>query len=237
MKLETGGLERGYLLVRPRSREGHKPVVLVFHGDGWDARRFHEAWTFENVTGGDAVLAYPDGVRHTWDLETTRDNREVLFVEAILRDIEQRGAPIDRDKIFATGYSSGGFMVNVLACHRPNLLRAIASNAGGAPYNQLETWPNGFPKCPNQAKTATLALHGERDGSVTLDSGRFSAEYWAYVNGCKADEMEPTGYPECRAYRGCAEGKPVAFCSIGPLGHWLWEEAATATWTFFQRVR
>ena len=49
------------------------------------------------------------------------------------------------------------------------------------------------------------------------------------------EEMEATGYPECRAYRGCPLGKAVAFCSIPTLGHWVWDDAATAAWTFFER--
>lgn len=237
------GVERQYLLVAPKVVDHAKsyPLILVFHGDGWNAARFHDAWPLERVTGGDAVLAYADGIEglsgNAWDLETTKDNREVLFSEAMIKAIEERntGAKIDHQKLFATGYSSGGFMVNVLACHRPGLLRAIASNAGGAPYNQLERHPNGFPRCPNQQPTPILAMHGEGDHSVTLDSGRFSAEYWAYVNGCSATEMETTGYPECRAYRSCSSNKQAVFCSIGPLGHWIWDEAPSATWTFFQR--
>ena len=80
-----------------------------------------------------------------------------------------------------------------------------------------------------------LALHGERDFAVTIDSGRFSAAYWAYVNGCKVDEMEPTGYAECRAYRGCPAGKGVGFCTISDLGHWVWDRSAEASWSFFQK--
>jgi poly(3-hydroxybutyrate) depolymerase len=124
--------------------------------------------------------------------------------------------------------------VNVLACHRPGFLRAIASNAGGAPYNQLETWPNGFPKCPGQTPTPILAMHGESDHTVTLDSGRYSAEYWAYVNGCSDTEMETTAYPECNAYRNCSSKKQAVFCKIGPLDHWIWGQAQVVTWTFFQ---
>ncbi len=234
--VETGGRKRAYVLVEPTSPEPGRlyPVILVFHGDGGDAAGLHEAWPIERATGKEAILAYLDGIHRTWDLETTKDNREVAFAEAVLADIE-RGHAVDRSHLFATGYSSGGFLANVLACHRPKLLRAIASNAGGAPYNQDERWLNGYPKCPGQQPVAMLALHGELDFSVTHDSGRFSAEYWAYVNGCKTDEMETSGYPECRMYRGCPAGKAVGFCSIPSLRHWVWDQASEATWTFFKR--
>lgn len=234
--IRTLGRQRSYALVEPAIVEPERryPLILVFHGDGGDAMGFHDAWPFERVTGKNAFLAYPEGIGRTWDLETTKNNQDEQFAVTLVDEIASRH-PIDRERVFATGYSSGGFMANVLACHRPGLLRAIASNAGGAPYNQLERWDNGYPKCPGQKAVAMLALHGERDSGVTLDSGRFSAEYWGYVNGCKTDEMETTGYSECRLYRGCPASKAVGFCSIPTLGHWVWEEAAQASWTFFER--
>jgi polyhydroxybutyrate depolymerase len=234
--LDVAGRKRTYLLVEPASLEPGKPYPLVFvlHGDGGDAAGFHRAWPFERATGNDAILAYLDGWLARWDLETTVNNPDVDFVEAVATDVAKI-RPVDRSRIFATGYSSGGFLANVVACQRPGLLRAIASNAGGAPYNQREHWPNGAPKCPGERPTATLALHGARDFTVTLDSGRYTAEYWAYVNGCSETEMETTGYPECQLYRGCPRGNAVGFCVVDTLGHWVWDEAANASWTFFQR--
>jgi polyhydroxybutyrate depolymerase len=234
--IDVASRKRSYLLVEPAEIESGRryPLVLVFHGDGGDAAGFHSAWPFERASGDGALLAYLDGIHATWDLETTKENREVAFVDAVVGEIARSHA-VDRTRLFATGYSSGGFLANVLACHRPGMFRAIASNAGGAPYNQLEKWPNGYPRCPGQKPVAMLALHGERDFGVTLDSGRFSAEYWAYVNGCKTEEMETTGYAECRVYRGCPSEQAVGFCSIPPLGHWVWDRAAEASWTFFQR--
>src|SRR5690606_14043271 len=111
------------------------------------------------------------------------------FAETVVKALAAE-LPLDETRIFATGYSSGGFLANLIACQRSGLLRAIASNAGGAPYNQAEAWPNGYPRCPGQAPVAAMALHGRLDFGVTIDSGRFSAEYWAYVNGCDEGRME-----------------------------------------------
>jgi polyhydroxybutyrate depolymerase len=234
--VDVAGRKRTYLLVEPAPLEPSRqyPLVFVLHGDGGDAAGFHRAWPFERATGSEAILVYLDGLLARWDLETTVDNPDVACVEAVVADVAKI-RPLDRSRIYATGYSSGGFLANVVACQKPGLLRAIASNAGGAPYNQREQWPNGAPKCPGQQPTATLALHGARDFTVTLDSGRYTAEYWAYVNGCRETEMETTGYAECQLYRGCPSGKAVGFCVVDTLGHWVWDEAANASWTFFQR--
>jgi polyhydroxybutyrate depolymerase len=233
--LEVGGRTRSYLLVAPAALEPARryPLVLVFHGDGGSAASFHQGFPFERASGDAAFLAYPDGDRATWDLES-RPNPDVLFAETLIRVLATE-LPIDAERVFATGYSSGGFLANVIACQKSGLLRAIASNAGGAPYKQATKWPNGYPRCPGQEPIAAMALHGRRDFGVTIDSGRFSAEYWAYVNGCAVEAMETTGYPECRAYRGCPAGKAVVFCDVPELGHWVWDRAAEASWTFFLR--
>lgn len=232
-RLRVGALDRGYLLLRPLEPRAEKlPLVLVLHGDGGSAESYHRGLAFERGSGESAVLAYPDGVGSTWDLETTTDNRDVAFLEALVEHLVAE-AGVDRARVYATGYSSGGFMANVLACQRPGLLRAISSSAGGAPYGQKEKWPNGYPKCPGQQPIALLALHGSMDLGVTPDSGRFSAEYWAYVNGCDTGEMETTRYEECTAFRGCPKGRAVAYCEVPGLGHWVWDRSPEITWAFF----
>lgn len=230
--IEVGGGDRRYLLIEPPGATGKRALVLVFHGDGGTASGFHDGFPFEKASGRDAYVVYPEGAGATWDLETKAGNRDLEFVDALVERLAST-FPIDRTRVFAAGYSSGGFFANVLACRRPRLLRAISSSAGGAPYKQAEQWPNGFPKCPNQEPVAAIALHGTSDQAVTLDSGRFTGEYWANVNRCKAGEQETTGYPECRLYRACPTSKHVAFCKVDGLGHWVWDHAAEATWTFF----
>jgi polyhydroxybutyrate depolymerase len=228
---------RRVVLVSPASikPDEKKPLVVVFHGDGGDAEEMHHDWPWEKVLGDVAYFAYADA-RHpaSWDLETPRDNKDVAYVASLVDTLASQN-PIDRTRVFMSGYSNGGFFANVMACQRSDLVRAIASNAGGAPYNQAEKWPNGFPKCPGEKPVAAMALHGRRDFGVTLDSGRFSAEYWASVNGCDMTQMETTGYVECRAYRGCPAGKNVVWCEVPDLGHWVWDRAVETSWTFFER--
>jgi polyhydroxybutyrate depolymerase len=230
--------ERPYVLLVP-AREpapGVKlPLVFVLHGDGGTAASFHAGYPFELATGDAAIVVYPNGIRATWDLDTQEGNHDVAYLEAIAQDVA-KSHPVDTTRVFGTGYSSGGFFVNLMACERPGFFRAIASNAGGAPYGRAESFPNGFPKCKDQKPIPMMALHGTQDFGVTLDSGAFSAQYWAYVNGCDTGALETTAYGECHAYRKCPKDKPVVFCKVEGLGHWVWDRAAEATWTFFERT-
>lgn len=236
--LEVNTRPRRYLLVVPVAAASEPlPLVLVLHGDGGDGDSFHKALPFEKASGNGAILAYPDGIDSAWDLDDAPpQNRDLAFLERIIDDVNQVHR-IDRAQVYAFGYSSGGFLANFFACYRPSLVRGVSSSAGGAPYGLAERWPNRFPKCPNQAPVASIQLHGDDDHGVTLDSGRFAAQYWAYVNGCDESAMETTGYGECATYTHCKPEKAVAFCHVPGLGHWVWEKAAEASWTFFATQR
>lgn len=231
-KVKAADRTRNVLVVAPKKLAPSPWLILVLHGDGGSAISFHGAYSFERASGAQAVLAYPDG---GWDLETLDDNPDETYLAGIIETLT-REFSIDPAHVFATGYSSGGFFINVFACHRPGVLRAIASSAAGAPYNQKQKWPNGFAGCPGQKPTPMMALHGTDDIGVSLESGRFSAHYWAYVNGCDLVKQETTAYPECVSYAGCPAKSPVAYCEIPGLGHWVWKESAEASFAFFSRV-
>ncbi|MBX3233968.1 MAG: hypothetical protein KIT84_34340 [Labilithrix sp.] len=235
--IQVADKTRQYLLVAPPAPapDARLPLILVYHGDGGSMTSLHRDWKWETATGNDAFIAYPDGINAGWDLETKKGNRDAAFTLALVDELTKT-LPIDKARVFGAGYSSGGFFVNVFACQHAGVFRGISSSAGGAPYNQEEKWPNGAPKCPGQQPTAIIALHGDRDFSVGLDSGRYSAEYWAHVNGCNETEVETTGYAECTAYKSCKAGAPVAWCPIHNLTHWVWDEAAAASWSFFRRL-
>ncbi len=231
-KVMVGGRSRDVFVIVPKTIDPSPWLILVLHGDGGSAVSFHGAYAYERASGAHAVLAYPDG---GWDLETLDGNEDEAYLQGII-DTLTRENKIDRSHVFATGYSSGGFFINVFACHRPGVLRAIASSAAGAPYKQKETWPNGYAGCPGQKPVPMMALHGTKDFGVSVESGRFSAQYWAYVNGCDLITQETTAYPECVTYAGCPKKSPVAYCEIPELGHWVWSESAEASFAFFGAI-
>jgi polyhydroxybutyrate depolymerase len=233
--LNIDGTNRSYVILLPDPMPPKPALVLVFHGDGGDGAGMHQGWPWENATHGDAILVYPDGLGATWTLGGDEPNRDLVFIDRLVAGLFLR-FPLDRSRIYAAGYSSGGFFANVLACRRPGLLRAISSSAGGAPYSQASKYPNGYPKCAGETPVAAIALHGTQDFGVTIDSGEFTAMYWAYVDGCDMGEQETTGYAECHAYRQCPKGQGAVFCAVPGLGHWVWDRSAEVSWTFFQKL-
>jgi polyhydroxybutyrate depolymerase len=232
--LSVAGRARSFLVLIPKARKAGLSLVFSLHGDGGDGVSYHQHAPFEPATNGEAVVVYPTGVGTTWDIDESMGTHDFEFIAAIAEQLT-REFDIDRKRIFGSGYSRGAYLLNFMACERPGLFRALASNAGSAPYQRAESYPNGYTKCPAQKPIPFLALHGTADYSVTLQSGRFSADYWAYVNGCNVQEWESTILPECRAFVGCPKGLEVAYCEVPGLGHWVWEDHARVSWAFFKK--
>jgi polyhydroxybutyrate depolymerase len=196
------------------------------------------AMPLDAVSGPSAYVAYPSGEAYKWDIYTpTAQNTDMQFLQAIVDSLVGKGG-VDPARVFATGFSSGAFMVNQMACRQPGLFRAIASQSGGSPDEPQDPtathWPNGYTRCVNQtlgAGPATLVVHGTSDPTVSYESGAFTADYWAYVDGCGTSQSPDR--PDCQSFDGCPKGKPVVFCSIPDLGHQVWADAPTTVWSFF----
>jgi len=214
------------------------PVVMVFHGDGGAQDNMYAYVRYQTASKDEAILVYPSGENQTWDLYTpSASNKDIAFLEALLPDLASRYS-IDTARVFGFGYSNGAYFVNQVACRRSSYFLGIASNAGGAPYEPSDAnrkWPNGYQQCPGQTAVAFIGFHGLDDGVVGYGGGEFSAQYWAYVNGCGGTREATTPAP-CEAHPSCASGKPVTWCPVPAIGHAVWADAIKTSWDFFKAL-
>jgi polyhydroxybutyrate depolymerase len=237
--LDVAGVSRSFVLAVPLSHTPSKtyPLALVLHGDGGDGPSMRAATRMDDVTGEAAIVAYPTGTQNGWRLyQPPADNPDLAFLTALVGSLRDR-FNVDPSRVFATGFSSGGFMANQIACRQPTLFRAIASHGGGAPDEPQDPsaswWPNGFVQCAGQSSgVAALVVHGADDGVVVYASGEHTARYWAYVNGCETTKTPAVPAP-CVRHTGCPGDRPVVFCGIPGLGHSLWSAAMKTSWDFF----
>jgi polyhydroxybutyrate depolymerase len=221
----AGGEECGYLVDAPASAPGDpRPLVLVFHGFGSDAGamraglRLHEHGDLDR-----AVVVYPEGhegVRllgttgRGWDL-TPSEDRDGPFVAALLDRLEAERC-VDRRRVYATGFSNGGFFANLLACRLARRL-AAAAPVGGA---------DALDGCTPARPVPILLLHGRADDVVPPASARRAREWWAARNGCGA----PTRSGDCTRHAGC--DADVVHCE-GPQAHTWPRDGIAAVWRFF----
>jgi polyhydroxybutyrate depolymerase len=224
--ITVAGTERTYRLATPAGDPRKvRALVLVFHGSGGsgDGIRGYLGRPMETSAADEAVFAYPDGLSDGgatgWP---DTGGRDVAFVDALLARLAGQLC-YDRARVFATGFSYGGYMSNTLGCARAGVVRAIAPLSGGGPWQAC----NGQP-------VAAWIAHGTSDPTVALGQGQGSRDQWLGVNGC-ASSAHATSPSPCVAYDGCGEN-PVVWCAF-PGGHTVESWEPPAVWSFFAGLR
>ncbi len=241
------GATRTYVLSVPASAslDAALPVVFAFHGDGGTGAGIRSSLGLEAPAAGGAIFVYPDGVQRAdgwWDLEgLPAANDDIALFDALVTEIEARYC-VDPARIYATGFSRGGFFVNHLACERGDVLRAIAPQAGGGPY-----WGdyNGDGRliCPTPPVPA-LVIHGNADTVVrndpapaTLEGGWQAFRHWVYWNSPAPHAVTYATSPSlpspCVIAQETPADHPVIACFVDGLGHAVWAQQATTVWNFF----
>lgn len=206
---EHNGITREYILYIPENLPPNAPLVIGLHGYS------SSPWTFKDNFGWDEIadknkfiVCYPQGTTEPYSgyshwnarlkLSTVDDVGFISDLALYLADEYN----LDKNRIFAMGFSNGGYMAYALACERPDVFRAVASVSGLMseylwnsynPYNlSPENWLQYSPIVP----IPICHIHGTNDGIIPIngtvylkgfESG-FSAQetvsFWAGINGC-----------------------------------------------------
>jgi len=224
-------LTRTSLVYVPSGYDGKTamPLVLSFHGR-WGKGKDQAALTELHTVGEryGFLVVYPDAAFGTWNAMAgnTTANEELIddvgFVDLLVTQLSQR-FKIDSRRIYASGFSNGGFFVHRLGCERSTRFAAIASVAG-------EMAPALEKVCAPQAPVAVMTIHGTEDpivpytGGVTEGGGEsLSAEAtattWNRLNRCNGQWLETLriGQVFTRSFQGCAA--PVAWTTVEGGGH------------------
>jgi polyhydroxybutyrate depolymerase len=201
-----GGGTRAYFVRLPDGYDPdvRYPVVYQLHGCS-DAREANNV-PVENASGAAAIHVRGRADDRCWD--TATGGPDVPYLDAMVEAIEAAHCT-DPDRRFATGYSSGSFMANRLACIRGDLLRGVATIAGG---------PQGGGVC--DGTVAALLIHDADDMQVVLPTGLAARDAYVAANGC--DQEMPTVPVEpapCVAYQGCDADAPVVWCETEGNDH------------------
>ncbi|MCL2776762.1 MAG: hypothetical protein FWD73_02070 [Polyangiaceae bacterium] len=244
--IQSGGTTRSYVLAVPKSYDNTRtyPLMLVLHGDYGDGPSMRAIYPFDNVTGDDAIVAYPSGLVDSSGMRTwyrtldVKSNYDMTFLSNLVNTLKGQ-YNVDSNRIFGTGYSSGGFMVNFVACVMP-LFRAIGVSEGGMAYTS-----DGSDVTCTAGNVAAIVMQDPADQTVDLDSGWWDAQYWAKQSGCTnagrnynaSDIPGPNDQPKNIVFSGCDPNFPVELWLIPGIGHvpW-WPNGAQDSWTFFQAL-
>lgn len=218
-------IERSYVVHVPPSydHETLTPLVLAFHGYA-NSPEQQEEWSAlsEKAAAAGFVLVYPrgTGLISGWNGGDCCGSMvdDVGFVGALLDQL-QADLCIDPQRIYATGFSNGGFLSHRLACELSDRIAAIASVAGVL----------GIDGCTPPRPVPVLQMHGTGDlvvpydGSMLLgfESVAETIAGWVARDGCEGEPVVSYQQQEvtCARHEACEAGAEVELCTIAGGGH------------------
>lgn len=218
-------LDRSYVVYIPPGydHENPAPLVLSFHGYS-NSPQQQEDWSglSEKAARAGFVLVYPSGTGAIsgWNGGDCCGSMvdDVGFVGALL-DTLQAELCIDPRRVYATGFSNGGFLSHRLACELPDRIAAIAAVAGLM----------GIDDCAPARPMPVLQMHGTGDfvvpygGSAVLgfESVAETIAGWVERDGCRGEPVVSYMQDEvtCERHEDCDAGVEVELCTIEGGGH------------------
>jgi poly(3-hydroxybutyrate) depolymerase len=223
IRLEVDG--RTVLLDAPAAPADRPlPLIVAFHGFRSDPAELRAGTKLgELALREQVIVAYPAGRDDVellgtrgrgWDLRpdqtTDRD-----FVRTLLDRLEADRC-IDRHRVYATGFSNGGFVTSLLGCQLADRFAAIAPVAGALDLGA----------CTPADPVPILFLYGSSDQVVTPDRIRTGVDWWVAHNRCGTADVTDG----CTRWKDCAAA--VAACE-GTQAHRWPPDATERIWRFF----
>jgi polyhydroxybutyrate depolymerase len=236
--LSVGGISRTYVAHVPATLGASVPLVLSFHGHGSDGMQQARLTDFDALSDRDGfIVVYPDGIHRGWNdgRPQSAGADDIAFVRALIADFSRR-YPIDRTRIYATGFSNGGTFTEYLGCVMTSTFAGLAPVSGSMPAADVGS-------CHPARPIPVLTIAGTGDpimpytgGEIrllgvdrgTVISAAATAAFWASNDRC-ARTPRRTVLPPIAAtdgtrvtqtsYSGCAPGTSVELDTIEGGGH------------------
>ena len=164
--ITVNGKTRSYMLYVPKNLQANAPLVVAMHGAGGSSNdqspHFNEIAEAEKF-----IVAYPQGepiyfpvfggTVNGWDA-SGKVNADVNFIKSLVDEVSE-DYKIDRNRIYACGFSNGGMNTYALANACSDVFAACAS-ISGFPLNEFHMRHTGTRPVP------FLHIHGKKDNFV-----------------------------------------------------------------------
>jgi polyhydroxybutyrate depolymerase len=206
-----GGTPRTYTFYVPPSYDPAEPMPLVIalHGRTDDGAGMAYRFNINHLAQEQGfIMVYPDGLEEEWNY--IRGAPEYQFfetndVEFFLRLVDDLAVDlnIDRQRLYVTGFSNGGFMTQRVACEAADQFAAFAVVSGAL-------FPYFIDLCEGMPPVPILFIHGTHDFNVPWDGSTFrgtvismsipdTVAFWAVHNNCVAGETQSRLLPSMDA--------------------------------------
>lgn len=196
------------------------PMIVQFHG----CSSVTNNTPMERVAGEEAIIVRGHGIegdpnRPCWKTSPNHPTRD--YVLAMVAAVPNNFC-VNTDQIFATGYSSGTWLVNSLACHSGDIFRGMGTVSRGEHFENQN--------CKGQV--GQVYVQDAADGLAGSEQSRARA---LKTNNC-SNQTVPINPSPCVDYQGCDVGYPVTWCQTSGKGHSRQDNLAPQVfWDFFKR--
>jgi polyhydroxybutyrate depolymerase len=191
--VELDGVDRHYLVYVPRDRPARAPVVFMFHGSSGTGEQFLNTSGWREQADREGLIAvFPTGLRYRvldsgrrvtkWndyslagevDLSelppgypegSPMPANDVGFADLIMQDLGA-GLPIDRGRVYMSGFSNGAAFAARVAADRAEHVAAAAYSGGGL----TEVRPRSVPTYVTVGTEDAKILEGTGLTELPLD--------------------------------------------------------------------
>lgn len=212
--------ERAYHVLAPDDWDGETalPVLLHFHGWMRDGALIVRHQRIASATRKRGVLLIaPNGMGKTWNFWHA-SSKDVPFAAAVIDEVAKT-YPIDRERIFVSGYSFGGAMAWRFVCQNGDAVDALLAISGSIHQNT---------QCP-EAPDEVRHVHGLSDTVMDFPMGAdgdttYPVTLWRSRYGCA--EKRVNGPWQARSFLTferssweCATGRVTLDIHLG--GHFI----------------
>jgi len=217
MGWRIAGEARAAIVYPPAVQEKHAktPLIFIFHGHGDNAWFATKQFPFQ-VLWPEAIVVFPQGIptssasdpkgeRRGWQHQPGEvGDRDLKLFDAMLRTLRWK-FDVDERRIYAAGFSNGGFFDYILWAERGSLFAAFAPCAAAI----REPLRLSMPK-------PVFVVSGKKDDRVPFTEQRRTIEMLRQINGC-ASEGHTGSDPRATRYESNTGAPVMAF--VHPGGH------------------
>jgi len=233
--------QRTYILIRPQNAIANAPALLLLHAHGMTSGAMANLAQAGRLASEYGVYVYlPQAVLGAWNdnpaslLNLTDD---VGFLSA-LADHAVAADGVDRRRVYAAGYSGGGFMAERLACEASSKVAGFVAVAASLRNSQMS-------RCAISHGMAAAFIDGTADqivpynGETSLQSAAASAAFWAGKNACNASQISTVTLPNkvsdgtsiaVSSFTACPAESAVSLYTVNGGGH-TWPGNPSAAYT------
>jgi len=192
--LDHEGINRTYYVSYPSGNSESSPLIINMHGFGGNPSNQLSGTQMNTYAFPQNIaVVYPQGMNNAWNVGTfwdTHSYNDIGFINLLIDDVASN-FDIDLNRVYACGFSNGGYMTYELACELSDKIAAFGSVSGNFMLNSNQ-------QCSDTRDIPIIHFHGTIDQVVGYYPPSFdqsltveeSIHYWVGFNDLTIENYE-----------------------------------------------